>query len=363
MRIQLSTILLPLLLATSSAAAGEESPFGINVHLPQGPRLGYLLDRVAESGAGWVRIDFVWALIEPEPGVEEWRAYDELIAAARARGLNVLAIIAYTPAWATDGPPISGVPRRTADWSDFCLRAASRYRDSIRHWEVWNEPNLDRFWSGSRLEYVERILEPAARALRAGNPDALVGGPGLAHHVEEGRDWHGWLLDVLREVGGELDFLTHHAYDLDDPAGVFARFSGTTAHGNDPSRWHEAAPSLREVLALAGFDRPVWLTETGWVTTRLDESRQADQYERFLELWDAAQAPPARPARVFFYELEDDRDPDVPKYGLLRVSGRRKPAFQVLESFLTGEAPPPGEGDPRPGIPLFPNPQHVPPDD
>ena len=121
-----------------------------------------------------------------------------------------------------------GVTRNVADWSDFCFRAASRYRDQIHHWEVWNEPNLPGFWSGSRAEYLRTILVPAAAAIHAANPEAKVGGPALAHHAIEGRDWHGWLVDVLREAGGSLDFLTHHAYDLDDPAGVFARLSGTT---------------------------------------------------------------------------------------------------------------------------------------
>ncbi len=333
------------------AADAVSSPFGLNIHAPVGESLGFLLDRTAGVGVGWVRIDLVWAAVEPEPGVERWKDYDALVAAARARNLEILAIIAYTPAWATDGPAISGVPRNVEDWSDFCFRAASRYRDQIHHWEVWNEPNLPGFWSGSRAEYLRTILVPAAAAIHAANPEAKVGGPALAHHAIEGRDWHGWLVDVLREAGGSLDFLTHHAYDLDDPAGVFARLSGTTEHGDDPSRWNEVEPSLREVLAHAGFDRPVWLTETGWRTTRLDESRQADQYRRFLDLWLGSPEAPAGLAKVFFYELMDSRDPRFAKYGVLRVSGRPKPSYIALRDFIATWVPPPGGDDPPPEPP------------
>lgn len=333
--------------APARLAAETGSPFGVNVHAPENEQLVLLLDRAAEAGVGWVRIDFVWAAVEPEPGIERWRAYDEIAAAASARGLAVLAIVAYTPAWATDGPEFSGVPRQVADWSDFCYRAADRYRGAIDHWEIWNEPNLRRFWSGSRSEYVERILRPAAQAIRAANPEAKIGGPALAHHVGDGRDWHGWLLDVLRDAGDELDFLTHHAYDLEDPAGVLRRLTAATPFGRDPARWGELEPSLREVLEWAGFDRPVWLTETGWVTSRRDESRQADHYAHFLDLWLAGGEDPAWPARVFFYELVDDPDPSVPKYGLLRPSGRRKPAFGVLRDFVAAHVPPPPvEGEP-----------------
>jgi hypothetical protein len=330
----------------TEATEAESSPFGLNIHAPVGNSLGFLLDRTADVGVGWVRIDLVWAAVEPEPGVLRWKDYDALIAAARARNLEILAIIAYTPAWATDGPEISGVPRHVEDWSDFCSRAATRYRDQIKHWEVWNEPNLPRFWSGSRAEYVQTILEPAAAAIRAANPEAKIGGPSLAHDTIEGRDWHGWLTDVLRESGDTLDFVTHHVYDLDDPAGVVARISGTTEHGDDPSRWNDAEPSLEEVLRRAGFDRPIWLSETGWRTTRLDEIRQADLYRRFLDLWLTSPDRPARLARVFFYELIDSHEPRFPKYGLLRASGRPKPSYAALRDFIATWTPAPGDSDP-----------------
>ncbi len=339
-------LLFGIVLAPCLRAAEAASPFGINIHAPEQEHMRFLLDQVAQARIGWVRIDFVWATVEPEPGIERWRVYDEIVAAARARDLQVLALIAYTPAWATDGPELSGVPRHVSDWSDFCFRAASRYRDDITYWEIWNEPNLPGFWAGSRTGFIEKILEPAARAIRTANPDARVGGPALAHHTSKGRDWHGWLLDVLRAAGGELDFLTHHVYDLEDPAGVLRRLAGETPFGNDPSRWGEAAPSLREVLAQVAFDRPVWLTETGWVTTRLDESRQAVHYRQFLDLWLAGGEEPGWPAKVFFYELQDDADPRFQKYGLLRVKGRQKPAYGVLRDFIAGDAPPPDESDP-----------------
>ena len=350
----LFALLCGLWLAPPLRADESSSPFGVNVHAPEKEQLELLFDRAAEAEIGWVRVDFVWAVVEPEPGVERWRVYDEIVAAARARDLRVLALIAYTPAWATDGPELSGAPRHVSAWSDFCYRAASRYRNDITHWEVWNEPNLPGFWAGSRAAYIERILLPAARALHAANPDANVGGPALAHYTGKGRDWHAWLLDVLREAGAELDFLTHHVYDLEDSAGVLARIAGDTRFGDNPARWGEMAPSLREVLVQAGFDRPVWLTETGWVTTRLDEGRQAERYRTFLDLWFAGDEAPRWPAKVFFYELQDDRDPRFPKFGLLRPSGRRKPAYGVLRDFIAAYAPPPAAGDP-PGEPPDPN--------
>jgi len=69
------------------ARAGESSPYGVNIHAPQGAELDLLLDRAQAAGLGWVRIDFVWAYVEPRQGVFDWSIYDNIAAAAQARGL------------------------------------------------------------------------------------------------------------------------------------------------------------------------------------------------------------------------------------------------------------------------------------
>lgn len=172
------------------------------------------------------------------------------MAEAERRGLAILAILAYTPAWATDGPELSGVPRDVGAWTRFCAAAATRYRDTIRAWELWNEPNLDRFWDGTREEYWERILIPGADAIHAAAPDALVAGPALAH-LQSG-DWHHWLLETLERAGDRLDVVTHHAYDRDGYGDLTDKLTGSTPFADDPPLWDVVAPSVREVLKEAG---------------------------------------------------------------------------------------------------------------
>src|SRR6185295_732458 len=117
--------LLPLLLLLALAfGAGElpalaaaSSPYGINIHAPQGAALAAQLDRVKAAGIGWVRIDFIWAAVQPDRNTWDWAAYDAIAAAARKRKIEIYATLAYTPAWATDGPELIGVPRDPADWA------------------------------------------------------------------------------------------------------------------------------------------------------------------------------------------------------------------------------------------------------
>lgn len=331
--------LLALLLALASApplTAVEASPFGVNVHAPTGQELARILDRAAAAGLGWVRIDFVWAFVEPRRDAYDWRIYDEIAAAARDRGIEVYATLAYTPAWATSGPELSGVPE-AAEWRDFCRRAATRYRGKIRHWGVWNEPNLDRFWSGSRREYLDVVLLPCADAIHAADPQARVGGPDLAHLTAGDADWYDWLRETIARAGDRLDFLTHHAYDQDGPARVAGKLAGATLFGDRPAFWDAVPPSLSEVLSVAGWTGPVWLTETGWESARIGEERQARYYTEFLEEWFTARPGREWIDKVFFYEVKDP--PETYTWGLLRADGSPKPAWAAYRDFVAAHAP------------------------
>src|SRR5581483_3620163 len=58
----------------------------------------------------------------------------------------------------------------------------SRYgRDEVRRWyfEVWNEPNLNGFWTGTTAEYF-KLYEAASKAIKRVCADYQVGGPATA---------------------------------------------------------------------------------------------------------------------------------------------------------------------------------------
>ncbi|HXT22090.1 MAG TPA: cellulase family glycosylhydrolase, partial [Thermoanaerobaculia bacterium] len=320
------------------AAADDLSPYGVNVHAPGGAQLVAQLDRVERAGIGWVRIDFIWAAIQPQRGVYDWAHYDALVAAAQQRGLSILAIIAYTPAWATDGDEISGVPRDVEDWKAFCTKAATRYRGKIAAWELWNEPNLQKFWAGSRQQYWQQILIPGADVIHAADPQALVAGPALAHL--QSRDWHHWLLETLQTAGDRIDVVTHHLYDGDGASDVTTKLDGSTQFGSKPGFWNVVAPSVREVLKAADArDKPFWLTETGWQSGDVGEARQADEYRRLLSDWLTASGARTWVSKVFFYELQDG--PDF-SWGVLRADGSTKPAYAAYRDFTVDHpaAPP-----------------------
>jgi len=325
------TLLAAALLALPGLAAA--SPYGINIHAPQGQQLGLILDSVHAAGIGWVRIDFVWSDVETAPGVFDWSVYDAIASAAAARGVNVYATLAYTPAWATHGPATTGVPDDPATWADFCARAAQRYAFSIQYWGLWNEPNLAKFWSGSSQQYIDDILIPGADAIHGANAAAKVGGPELAH--VSSTQWYYWLRDVLGQAASHIDFVTHHVYDSDGNGAVTDRLNASTPFGGEPGLWTLIDPSVKEVLQDAGWwGKPFWLTETGWESAQVSEATQAADYAGLLGDWFTGAGGRSWISQVFFYEIEDP--PGSPStWGILRADGSEKPAYVAYENFIT----------------------------
>ena len=341
--------LLPVWLAAAPALASEASPYGINIHAPGGAELERLLDRVDAAGIGWVRIDFVWAAVERSPGVDDWSHYDAIAAAAKRRGIEVFATLAYTPDWATSGPTLAGVPDDPAAWAAFCRRAASRYRGSIRTWGLWNEPNLDRFWAGSRQQYIDLILKPGADAIRAGNPDAVIAGPELAHVTSGGSDWYRWLRQSILEAGDRLDVVTHHVYDEDGHRDVREKLEERTPFGRAPAFWDGSPPSVKEVLVNTGWlGRPFWLTETGWATDRVSEAAQAERYTGLLGDWLTGVAGRDWIDKIFFYEAKDDPSPGIPRWGILRADDTPKAAYRAYRDFIAAHGGDEPAGEPLP---------------
>jgi hypothetical protein len=86
-----------LLCGFVSTAQAQNPTYGMNTHYLD----GFLADKMATLGAGFVRIDFDWDALQPVPGsppnfASKWAD----VQAAQSRGLQVFASLAYTPYWA-----------------------------------------------------------------------------------------------------------------------------------------------------------------------------------------------------------------------------------------------------------------------
>ena len=297
------------------------------------------------AGVRWARMNASWSWLEPaRPGEPDVRALAELDYAVwrvRRAGIAVLMPIADgVPRWASADPSAAEgrwnrrwPPRDPDDYAGFAARLVQRYAPrGVHAYEVWNEPNLNRFWpSGPNARDYVTLLAPAARAIRAADPGATVVLGGLA-----GNDHR--FLERLYDAGARAHF---------DVAAVHP-YSGAV----DPTLcWREPqenrlAPgafcAIREVRATmvrnGDARKRIWLTEFGWSTYDgpygVSEGRQAELLRKALVKIDTY----AYVERAFYYGfrnvhwLGDARSDIEANFGLLRTDFSPKPALAAFRA-------------------------------
>jgi xylan 1,4-beta-xylosidase len=170
--------------------------------------------------------------------------YDQLLAI----GIRPIVELSFMPSALAADPEQTvftyrGIISPPADWAEWreLIAALARHLverygiDEVAQWgfEVWNEPNLVVFWSGTQQDYFQLYAE-TARAVKSVDPRLPVGGPSTA-----ASEWIEPLAAYAKQHDLPLDFVTSHTY------------------GNLPI---DAQPALRR----HGFDKaPIWWTEWG----------------------------------------------------------------------------------------------------
>jgi xylan 1,4-beta-xylosidase len=336
-----------------AAAPGQEvKPFWIDVvgscHGPlwaerwsdMSAQLAHVRRRL---GAREVRFHNILSCVpKPENGNYDFSAVDRVYDAITSAGVRPLVEVSFMPPWlASGGLTIFEYkanvtpPRDVAEWKAlvkaFAQHLMARYgREEVRKWrfEIWNEPDLDNFWSGSREDYYS-LYVASVQALHEADPALLVGGPSSALNTVDRGDLVGWFLDRTKQDSTRVDFVTWHLYGgwaLDREADKYQ------IRGLDDLRQR-----LDEVDALCrARNLPLLVTE--WNSTPHPHDRIHD------ETLNAAFALNlVRTARgkcdAFSYWVFSDifAEQGVPAselsggFGLLSLHGLEKPVFKAFE--------------------------------
>ena len=326
--------------------------FGDQLRRMSDAELATALDDTVDLGASWIRVDVSWAAVQPDSGAAyDWSGTDRVVQAASARGLRVLGILTYTPPWARAPGCVTFTcpPRDAAQFAAYAGAVAGRYGDRVSAYEVWNEPNTAKFWTGpdpAAYGLLLRATVPRIQEAAPGTP-VLLGGlaanPGglgvvlapdfLARACQE---------QACAGVAG----VGYHPYTF--PATAVDTTADLTAwqRMTQPSAW---GPSLRTVMTQVGLgDRRLWLTEYGaptdgdtageapsGCTTCVTEQEQAEIVASGIS---AARAAPDVVGAVFVYSWRDlGTGPSrEDHFGLVRTDGSRKPAFDAFARAARG---------------------------
>ena len=276
-----------------------------------------IVSLAAEAGLHWTREEFLWEGIEPAPGQHSeslLERHDARVTKLAAAGIQILGLLDYGAEWSTGG----GAPSTDEQRADFARHAAfmaERYRGVITHWEVWNEPNLEKFWHGTPdPEGYGLLLRAAADALRAVDPEIQVVGGAIAGC---GRDDRAFLMRALAAAGpGACDIVSIHPYSGESP------WDRSDGPGN--------VCALRRQLAEAGWSVPLWSTECGHSTC--DDGVAVEEQPGLLVRMYLSQFA-AGIENVISYDFVDDGMDPLEKehhWGMLYHDLEPKPSLRVV---------------------------------
>ncbi|MFX0101121.1 MAG: cellulase family glycosylhydrolase [Candidatus Hodarchaeota archaeon] len=198
----------------------NDSVFGV-CYLPP-----YSQSQTLDRALAWRRIDTLWDDIQENETTWDWSRYDSDTNASEASNLFQIVLLVYGNENLPGGQP-KFVPSSQLDyWEEFVRNLVQRYKDydSIIAYEVWNEANIDSFWTGDMRDYA-KLLARTCKAIREEDPDALILGSGTASSVQAKLGPNEVFYEQLfkwnqsdPEFQGKLDFdvVAVHAY-LNNP--------------------------------------------------------------------------------------------------------------------------------------------------
>jgi len=191
---------------------------------------------------------------------------DMVFDAMLERGVKPLVELSFMPAELASGASTiffyrgnTTPPKDMAKWGELvaslgrhCVDRYGIQEVSSWNFEVWNEPNLVYFWTGTQQEYFE-LYRQSAMALKGVDKRLRVGGPSTARA--------GWVGDLLAFCSSQqvpIDFASTHIYPDDPQDKVF----GAGVHYPYEEVIGRALTKVQqEIKASSTPDVPLYITE------------------------------------------------------------------------------------------------------
>ncbi len=154
----------------------------------------------------------------------QWHHVDQVYDALLAIGLRPFVELNPMPAALASGTQTMfdfdmnvTPPKDYGQWEHlveaFTRHLVDRYgMNEVRQWyfEVWNEPNLNGFWSGTMADYFV-LYDASARAVKRVDDKLRIGGPATSK-----ASWIEEFITHCHRTGSPVDFLSTHLYPQDE---------------------------------------------------------------------------------------------------------------------------------------------------
>jgi hypothetical protein len=312
------------------------------------------IDLTARAGATIDRLGVFWGAVEPTPPVTRrgrrvhayrWAPVVRPYKAMLSAGIRPVVLASGTPKWARQrgwkrsdacraphGKLCSYPPSRhhLSDWRAF-VEAVMRRFPQMLALEVWNEPNLPRFFAPHPSPTLySRLLRAADRAAHVSGVPATILTGGLTSSASRARGGipAARFLSSIYELAGRASFdgIGAHPYPQ-GPPWVPSMSANLDRLRLVRDRFHDRAT-------------PLWITEVGVGGTSARQREGsvglAVQGPILARMYRATQSGDVRAFVIYTLRDSPTEGPKFEPFGVVRANLRAKPAYCYLARHLGG---------------------------
>jgi hypothetical protein len=316
-------------------------------------------DRLAQSGAGWVRLEFRRGPYNGDTPTF-YAKYDEIVNRLRARGLQIIGNITYSTwpgsqaAWhANNWENTGGDGYNTyIDQFGYCFgRMASHWQGKIRYWEIWNEPNCyetspapGQFVGGFYIypsNFAAMLTHCHSQVHYYGNLDVQIISGGLLGHNIAGYNYESsgaqYLYDTYN-VGinhtGKFAWTmgTYGQYPLDAIGQHFYIDQGGPVNTSWLGTYLDWVHNVVTAWEGGGSQKKTWVTEFGW-ETRVGGISESTQNSNLNAAFNVMNGKSYIKSAIQFQF--DDNPAGNLYFGLFRSNLTKKPAWTTFSTKNT----------------------------
>ncbi|MFB8791747.1 MAG: hypothetical protein U7123_23615 [Potamolinea sp.] len=234
-----------------------------------------------EYGAAWPNIPFKgwrntyadWSILEKNKDEWNFKNLDSDISLAQQYGVEIILILKSTPTWASKRPTETGCcyplpwttkgniaeARNIEDWKNYIRTVATRYKGQVNYYELWNEANVPRFYSGT-IEKLILLNRAAYQVLKEVDPSITVISPALSPCCNSLKYLENYF---IQDGGNYADVIGYHFYVA-------------------PQSPEAMLPMIQQVQALMVKyrldNKPLWNTESGWKIINRDKNINDEEW-------------------------------------------------------------------------------------
>ncbi|MDR3664967.1 MAG: cellulase family glycosylhydrolase [Mycobacterium sp.] len=288
------------------------------------------LTQLQSIGVQNVRVLVPWGSIEPFGPTPDWTLMDNVMNAAAAHNMGVLAVVAGTPLWAGSAIPLGSAAPKPSDYASFISQVATRYGSTISAYEILNEVNSASFYQPMDPTSYTAILKAVYPVIKQINPNATVVAGALAPLMDVGGLTASapTFVQGMYAAGaqGFFDAISIHPYDF-------------SANNDQPLSALSQVDQVHAIMVQNGDGtKLIWATEYGWQTaldangqaSTADQTSQANFIQDMITAWRAL----TYTGPLYIYTTRDGTPGTDTGYGIYQADWTPKLAVAVIQQAI-----------------------------